>query len=282
MAIFLAGTKLSRMGMDRERSSSSTVADRVSASVSMTSKSSGESRTGHPAARPAHGVVHGAGEIEVERVAELVGLGGLLAVVAGARPGGAVVADPVLGQLGEQVGEGLLADAADALGGQLEPALALVDEPGVGQLLGQLGQAVERAGGVLAEVLPHLVEVDLGQRRRRVGRAQEGLQLVEVPQPAGGVGGLPHAHRLVAAEPVPLVPAGLGEGLLEVAGQPVDLPPEVEVLEERLGQALELGSAARATSSSTWPGPRPSGRPAARAARRGRRGRRGTGRRTAP
>ena len=41
MAIFLAGTKLSRMGMDSERSRRSTVAERVSASVSMTSKSSG-------------------------------------------------------------------------------------------------------------------------------------------------------------------------------------------------------------------------------------------------
>ena len=48
MAIFLAGTKLSRMGMDRDRSSSSTVAVRVSASVSMTSKSSGVRRTGTP------------------------------------------------------------------------------------------------------------------------------------------------------------------------------------------------------------------------------------------
>ena len=41
MAIFLAGTKLSRMGIDSDRSSRSTVADRVSASVSITSKSSG-------------------------------------------------------------------------------------------------------------------------------------------------------------------------------------------------------------------------------------------------
>ncbi len=48
MAIFLAGTKLSRIGIDSDRSSSSTVADRVSASVSITSKSSGCSRTGTP------------------------------------------------------------------------------------------------------------------------------------------------------------------------------------------------------------------------------------------
>ena len=48
MAIFFAGTKLSRMGMDMERSTRSTVAERDSASVSTTSKSSGVSRTGTP------------------------------------------------------------------------------------------------------------------------------------------------------------------------------------------------------------------------------------------
>ena len=60
--------------------------------------------------------------------------------------------------------ERLLADPSDALGGQLEPALALVDEPGLGQLLGHLGQPVEGAGGVLAEAAAHLVDVHLGQR----------------------------------------------------------------------------------------------------------------------
>ena len=48
MAIFLAGTKLSRMGIDIDRSTSSTVAERAKASVSTTSKSSGRSRTGTP------------------------------------------------------------------------------------------------------------------------------------------------------------------------------------------------------------------------------------------
>ena len=48
MAIFLAGTKLSRMGIDIERSMHSTVADRATASVSTTSKSSASSLTGVP------------------------------------------------------------------------------------------------------------------------------------------------------------------------------------------------------------------------------------------
>jgi hypothetical protein len=62
------------------------------------------------------------------------------------------------------------------------------------------------------------------------------------PEAPGGVGALPHAHRLVAREPEPLVPPGPGEGPLQVAGQPIHLPPQVEVLQERLGQALELAA----------------------------------------
>ena len=54
-----------------------------------------------------------------------------------------MIPDPVLGQLAEEVGEGLLPDPPDALGGELETALALVDEPGVLELLGQLGQSVQ-------------------------------------------------------------------------------------------------------------------------------------------
>ena len=126
------------------------------------------------------------------------------------------------------------------LGGELEPPLALVDQARLLELLGQLGQAVERVGGVVAQVAAHLVQVDLGQRGRRVGRPQVPLQVVEVAQPPGGVGPLAHAHRVVAPEAEPLFPPGVGERLLEVAGQPVDLPPQVHVLEQRLGQPLEL------------------------------------------
>ena len=48
MATFLAGRKLSRMGIDSDRSSISTVLERTRCSVRSTSKSSGVSRTGVP------------------------------------------------------------------------------------------------------------------------------------------------------------------------------------------------------------------------------------------
>ena len=69
-----------------------------------------------PAPDARHGVVHGALDVEVEGVAELVGLGLALGLVAGADVGVAVAAQAVLGQLGEQVGQGLLPDPADARG----------------------------------------------------------------------------------------------------------------------------------------------------------------------
>ena len=48
MATFLAARKLSRMGIDSDRSSIKTVDERVTVSVRSTSKSSGDSPTGVP------------------------------------------------------------------------------------------------------------------------------------------------------------------------------------------------------------------------------------------
>ena len=75
-----------------------------------------------------------------------------------------VAAELVLGQLGEEVGEGVAADLAEALGRELELALLVVDEAGVLELLGQLGELLEAAGGVVAEQVAGAVDVDLGQR----------------------------------------------------------------------------------------------------------------------
>ena len=48
---------------------------------------------------------------------------------------------------------------------------------------------------------------------------------------------LPELHRVVAVEVQPLVPGHVGERLLEVARQLVDLPAEVHVLEQRLRES---------------------------------------------
>ena len=72
IATFLAGRKLSRIGIDSDRSSISTVDDRVRFSVRSISKSSGERRTGVPLPCAPDGVADGAVQVEVERVAELV------------------------------------------------------------------------------------------------------------------------------------------------------------------------------------------------------------------
>jgi hypothetical protein len=71
---------------------------------------------------------------------------------------------PIPVQLIEEIGQRLLADAPDPLRGELEATFSLIDETGVGQLLGQLRQPVQRTGGVVPEVAPHLFDVDLGQR----------------------------------------------------------------------------------------------------------------------
>ena len=90
IATFLAARKLSRIGIDNERSSISTVLDFVRFSVRSISKSSGASRTGVPPPAAADGVADRAVDVEVERIAELVGLRFVGALVADAecgRPG---------------------------------------------------------------------------------------------------------------------------------------------------------------------------------------------------
>ena len=52
--------------------------------------------------------------------------------------------------------------------------------------------------------------------------------------------GLGEAERILALEVVLAIPAHLREERLQVARQLLDLPPQIHVLEELLGQALEL------------------------------------------
>ena len=147
---------------------------------------------------------------------------------------------------GEQVGQGVLADLPQPSGGELEPPLPLVDETGVGQLAGQLGQLVERSSGVVAEQLGRPLDVDLGQGAGVGGGGHHLLELVHVAELVHDRGRLGEPQRVLATEVVLPVPAGLREGLLEVGAEAVHLPAQVHVLEQRLGQLLELGPLLRA------------------------------------
>ena len=116
-ATFLAARKQPRRSIERLMSTSSTVEVRVSCSVRKTSKSSGARRTaGRPRAAPgafsgaAQRVLDRAAEVEMERVAELVRLGRLLALAAPPGPVDPVAAERVARQPREQVVEDLLAD----------------------------------------------------------------------------------------------------------------------------------------------------------------------------
>ena len=128
------------------------------------------------------GVADRALDVEVERVAELVGLGLVGALVADAGALELVAAHLVLGQLLEQVVERVLADPADAAGRELVAALLVLDEAGLLEHLGQLGHALEAAGRVVAEQLAGPVDVDLGQRAGVGGAAQQVLELVDVAE----------------------------------------------------------------------------------------------------
>ena len=77
-----------------------------------------------------------------------------------------MIADAVLVELAEKIGERLLPEAAHPAGRELGAAAVLLDETLVGQRLGQLGQPVQGPRRVLAHVRPHLVQVDLAQGRR--------------------------------------------------------------------------------------------------------------------
>src|SRR5690606_19165312 len=127
-----------------------------------------------------------------------------------------VAAELVASQLGEQVREGVASDPAEPLGGELESALRVVDEPSLLELLRELGQLVEAAGGVVAKELTGPVDVDLGQGARAGGTPQHLLELVEVAQLVEHLGRLGEPQRVLAGEVVAAVPAHLREELLQV------------------------------------------------------------------
>ena len=244
IATFLAGRKLSRIGIDSDRSSISTVLDRTRCSVRSTSKSSGVSCTGVPAPGAPDRVADRALDVEVERVAELVGLG----VVGRARGRRRCGLDLVLADL--VLRRACVNRSPSAFwpirrmprGRQLEPALLVLDEAGLLEHLGQLGHLLEAAR----------------RRRRRAARGPGRCR----PRPArpGWVAprsrfsswsrspsccsscvGLAEAQRVLAGEVVAPVPVHRGNWPAQVLAELVDLPAQVHVLEQLVGELLELG-----------------------------------------
>ena len=102
-------------------------------------------REAHGRAGPAapDGVLDRLLDVEMERVAPLVGLVCVRGILSDAAALLLVTTAAVLHELPEQIAEGLLADGTDAARRELEAALPLLDEPGVLEHAGELGQSVE-------------------------------------------------------------------------------------------------------------------------------------------
>ena len=229
MATFLAGRKLSRIGIDSDRSSISTVLERVRCSVRSISKSSGCKLDGVPVtprAAPAEGVADRALQVELERVAVLVGLGVVRPLVAVAEAVHLVLTDLVLGQLGEQVAQGVGADRPQPLRRQLEAALLLLDEPGLGEHPGQLGEPLQRAGGVVAEQVADAVHVGLGQGAGVGALRSRFSSWSRSPSSCIVCIAWPMPERVLALEVVGLVPALLRE-------QAAQVPPSWSICQRR-------------------------------------------------
>ena len=106
--------------------------------------------------------------------------------------------------------------------------------------LGELGEAFERARGVVAEQVTDLVHVGLGERAGAGGAAQQVLELVEVAELRHGLHRLAEAQRVVAAEVVRRSQPICGISCRRFAPELVDLPAQVHVLEQLVGELLEL------------------------------------------
>ena len=169
-----------------------------------------------------------------------------------------------------------------ALRGEHEPAALRADKPGLLEAPRQLGERLERGSGVGAEQLadPFAGRPRRAPRARSTGRAAaRGGRARRARRQSSAASARPSGSPpldLVALGPSPCRAARSRR----FATEAVDLPGEVHVAHQLLGERLELRPLLRASSRRSSPRRRPSGGPAARAARRGSAARRGTGRRT--
>ena len=195
---------------------------------------------GHAAAGAGQGVADGPADVEVEGVAELVGLGVGLALVAHPLPVDGVAAELVRVELGEQVPQRTEADLADGSGGEVEAAIVVLDQTGLLQHASHLGHALEALGRVVSQQPADGLGVGLGEGAGAGRAPQQVLELVDVPQFGQHVGCVAEVERVRAAELVAPVPAEIRELVAEVSGQLVHLPVEVHVGQQLVGQLLEL------------------------------------------
>ena len=227
---------------------------RVSCSVRWTSKSDGASRTPAIAGRrprgrrvllAPQGVEQRAAQVEVERVAEFVRLGRLVALPAPTATIQAVPAEGVALEPREQVVEHLLADLAAAARRQLE-ALAIAGQvAGLLQTPGQVVQRVELAASVVAQQVADLVAIDPGQVPRRVHVRQGVLQPVERPEPRDLGQRAVEAERLVPAERHPVAETARQQEV-QVRGELGEVDQQPVVAQQRIHHRLELGPLGRA------------------------------------
>ncbi len=115
------------------------------------------------AAGAADGVADGSLDVEVERITELVGLGGVGPLVPDPGDIDVVLAQLVGGQPFEQLPQCLLAQPAQPAGRQFEPAFGVVDQALLLQHPGQLGDPLQTVGRFVAQQPAYLVHVGLGQ-----------------------------------------------------------------------------------------------------------------------
>ena len=136
----------------------------------------------------------------MERVAELVRLGRLVALAAAAAAVDPVATERVALEPREQVVQDLLADLPAAARGQLHVLAVAGQVAGLLEPAGEVVQGLELAQGVVAEQVADLVAIDGGEVGRRRDVGQRVLQPVHRLEPADLREGTVQPQRLLATE----------------------------------------------------------------------------------
>ena len=195
-----------------------------------------------PPPAAADGVADGALDVEVERVAELVGLGLVRALVADAGALDLVRPSLSLASLLEEVAtERCWPMRRRPLGVSSSCPSWLSIRPGVLELRASSASR-SRLRAASSPSSSRARSMSTSASAPGLRRApQQVLELVDVAELAHHAGRLGEAQRVLAREVVAAVPTHLREQLAQVAAELVDLPAQVHVLQQLFGQALELG-----------------------------------------